>query len=343
MLKIGLLGCGFIAQQSHLPALQKADGVKLNAICDLSPDLTRRVAEIYQVDAAYNDVQTFLGKSDIEAVLVAVNDQDHLPLVAACLEAGKHVLVEKPLTMTLDEAEQLIKIIEKSGLQVQVGFMERYDPANQFAQKFVSEQMGERLSLSSWYCDSAVRPQVQKTLLTPPIPNHMPKPSGPDPKADLLAYKLRTHGAHPVDLLRFFGGDIAGLQAHLAYKYSNFSWHVLLEFTDGASGSLELTIASRMDWLEGYRIHGQYGSVLGDQPFHFNRQPAQVKVFDARRGEYITPCTPDSDAYERQIEAFADAITNGRPVTPDAMDGFACQRVLHAIAESSANGKWVKL
>ncbi len=98
-----------------------------------------------------------------------------------------------------------------------------------------------------------------------------------------------------------------------------------------------------MDWFEGITVHGEGGNVVAQVGFPYFRKPSEVKVFDAKRGEYRTPVAPDSDAYERQLEAFAAAILEGRPLSPNARDGLAVQKVLMAIHASAKMGKRVKI
>ena len=101
-LRIGLLGCGPISQAAHLDAIRKARNADLYAICDIAKDLTDRLAVICQPQAVYNDFAAMLANPRVEAVVIAVADQFHVPLCRAALAAGKPVLVEKPLGVTVE-------------------------------------------------------------------------------------------------------------------------------------------------------------------------------------------------------------------------------------------------
>jgi predicted dehydrogenase len=343
MIRIGLVGCGFIAQNAHLPALQKADGVCLDSICERDPGLLEAVTNRFGVKKTYTKLDEFLNQKDLDAVLIATHDPTHLPMIQACAEAGKAVLVEKPLTMNVAESEKIVKIVRDSGIQVQIGFMKRYDPGVECAVKFITGEMGERMAVDGWYCDSYLRPEIQKGFLQPTTRSKMAPPVGVDPKADLKAYKLRTHGAHLVDLMRYLGGDIVGLQALYIERQGNFNWQVLLRYADGASGTLDLTITAKMDWFEGFHVYGVNGSVTADMKFPFFLQPASIKITDSNRREVRSPLFPDSDAYKRQIEAFARSIETNGPVTPNEIDGLACQQILDAIERSANLNQWIDL
>jgi predicted dehydrogenase len=343
MIRIGLVGCGFIAQNAHLPALQKAEGVILDSICERDPELLQAVATRFGIKKKYTLLDEFLDRKDLDAVLIATHDPTHLPIIKACGDAGKAVLVEKPLTMNVAESENVVQIVKDSGIQLQIGFMKRYDPGVENAVQFITGEMGERLAVDGWYCDSFLRPEIQKGFLQPTFRSKIPLPPGINPKAELKAYKLRTHGAHLVDLMRFLGGEVVGLYAMYVERDGNFNWQVILRYEDGTSGTMDLTITAKMDWFEGFHVFGVNGSVTAEMKFPFFLQPANIKITDSNRREIRTPLFPDSDAYKRQIEAFAHNIENGTPVTPNVWDGLACQQILDAIERSANDNKWIDL
>ena len=142
-LKIGLLGCGGIAQIAHLPALRKAANVEFTAICDVAEDLLNAMADRYAVAHRYTDHHEFLEKADMDAVLLPVADGFHASLSIDCMRAGKHVLVEKPMAETVEQCEQMLQVSEETGRKLQIACMKRYDPGLQFAQKFVAEEIVE--------------------------------------------------------------------------------------------------------------------------------------------------------------------------------------------------------
>jgi predicted dehydrogenase len=343
MIRIGLVGCGFIAQNAHLPALQKAEGVRLESICERDSNLLEVVANRFGVKKTFTQLDEFLNQKDLDAVLIATHDPTHLPIIQSCAEAGKAVLVEKPLTMNVEESEKVVQIVHDSRIQVQIGFMKRYDPGVEYAARYCNGEMGERMAVNGWYCDSFLRPEIQKSFLQPTTQSKMPPPKGVDPKADLKAYKLRTHGAHLVDLMRFLGGEVVGVQALYVERQGNFNWQILLKYADGGSGTLDLTITAKMDWFEGFHVYGMNGSVTAEMKFPFFLQPASIRITDSSRREIRSPLFPDSDAYKRQIEAFAHSIKTGSPVTPNEMDGLACQQVLDAIERSANLNQWIDL
>src|SRR5438270_6358152 len=96
-LRMGILGLGGIAQTAHLAALTKAHNIDLLAACDVAKDVLDPVVARYQIPRAYTSAEQLWADQDVEAVLIAVADRFHAPLAIAAMQAGKHVLVEKPL------------------------------------------------------------------------------------------------------------------------------------------------------------------------------------------------------------------------------------------------------
>jgi predicted dehydrogenase len=337
-LKIGLLGCGGIAQIAHMPALRKAENVEFTAICDVAEDLLNAMADRYAVADRYTDHHEFLKKADMDAVLLPVADGFHAPLSIDCMRAGKHVLVEKPMAETVEQCEQMLQVSEETGRKLQIACMKRYDPGLQFAQKFVAEEMGERLSVSGWYCDSMFHMDYVRSLALPlqgSKGKRRPEGGPRDPHLGMIL----GHGVHAIDTIRFFGGDIVAVTTRVTRKSQGINSSTLLEFADGSCGTFQLICTIRMDWFEGIIVHGEGGSIQVQIGFPYFRKPSEVKVFDAKRGEYRTPATPDSDPYERQLEAFASSILEERAVSPDAREGLADQKVLMAIHASAQSGK----
>jgi len=339
-LKMGILGCGSIAQIAHLPALMKAENIELTAACDIAEDLVNTIALKYDIPTVFTDHRKFLAEADMDAVLIPVAHAYHAPLSIEAMRAGKHVLVEKPMAVTVEECEEMVRVSKETGKQLQVACMKRYDPALQFAQKFVREEMGERLWVSGWYCDSVFHGDYVRSLRGGRYSSpHQRRPA--EQIQDRHLNLVLGHGVHLIDTLQFFGGRITAVTTTVTQKDRDMVSMSLLEYADGARGTAQLMSRVRMDWCEGIMIHGVGGSVIANIPFPYKLTGSEVRVYDAQRKEYRFPPTPDADPYERQLEAFASAILEGRTVSPNAEEGLADQKVIIAIHESHKTGKRV--
>src|SRR5215218_2998383 len=104
-LRVGVLGAGPIAQAAHFEACRKAKNAELYAICEVAEDLLERMSAIQAPRKAYADYDAMLADPSVDAVIVAIADQFHVPMALEALEAGKHVLVEKPMGVTVAECE----------------------------------------------------------------------------------------------------------------------------------------------------------------------------------------------------------------------------------------------
>jgi predicted dehydrogenase len=340
-LRIGLLGCGPISQAAHLDAIRKARNADLYAICDIAEDLTDRLAAIYQPEAVYNNFAAMLADPQVEAVVIAVADQFHVPLCRQALAAGKPVLVEKPLGTTVEECEDLRDLVNRTGLVFQVGNNRRFEPGMTQARHFIREELGEVLTLNAWYYDSVYRYTMQDNLYPVPVETRKSKRPPGDWKADRQRYLLLTHGVHLLDTARFLAGPLVAVHArHHAHREMH-GWSIQVEFASGALGDLSLISPRRGDFEEGFRVHGAHGSVFGQAPLPWF-QRARVECF--KDGEYRRLLGEDGFTFKRQIEGFADVILHGAPQLGATLDdGIAAVRGLVAVSQSAAYGESVRL
>ncbi len=343
-LRIGVLGCGPIAQAAHLESCVKARNADLYAICDVAEDLVERMACTYQPLRTYTKYADMLADPAVEAVVIATSDTFHVLASIAALEAGKHVLCEKPVGTTVEEVERLREAVHASGRTFQVGHMKRFDSGIQSAKAFIDEEMGEMLACKAWYADSTHRYAMTDAVQPSIITSSAAKRPDRNPKADLRQYYLLAHGSHLVDTARYLGGPIVEVQARLAERYGARCWFVDVAFASGALGHLDLTIAVRMDWHEGFQIYGEHGSVSGKifNPWYY--KTSEVDVFRESTGATSRVLGADGHFYRRQLEGFADVILHDSPMQgTDIDEGLESIRALAAIAESVRTGKPVKL
>jgi predicted dehydrogenase len=339
LVRIGVLGCGPIAQFAHLEACRKARNAELHAICDVADELLGRMAAVHQPRAAYADYDHMLADDQVDAVIVAIADQFHVEAGRRAIEAGKHVLVEKPLGTTVESCRTLRDRAAGTGLVIQVGNNRRFDPGVEFAHRFVREELGPRIALKAWYHDSTYRYTMTDNLQ--PLPAHSPhakRPEG-DPRSDRRRYFLLAHGSHLVDTARLLGGPIVEIRARLLERSSAFCWFVDVAFADGGLGHLDLHVPVRGDFEEGFEIQGEYGSIRGFVPLTWFHRSGHVECFSARDRQYRRVLGEDAHTYRRQIEGFAAAILDGTPQHGATLDdGLSAIQALVAIARSVETG-----
>ena len=136
---IGLIGCGSIAQISHVPyVMNNPEQFRLVGLSDLNAELLKDVADRFQVERRFTDHRELLAQNDLEAVIIC-HSGSHYRTVMDSLTAGKHILVEKPLAWNLREVEEIADKAAASSCIVQVGYHKLYDPAFPVAKKYVDE------------------------------------------------------------------------------------------------------------------------------------------------------------------------------------------------------------
>lgn len=330
--KLGIIGCGRITQVAHLPGIEKADGVQLVALCDGNQPIAHQVAARYGVQKVYADSADLIADPEVEAVIIAIPDRFHRDVVAQALRAGKHVLIEKPLAATEDESRELVELVAATGLVLQVGAMKRHDQGVEYAKEFIADGLGQMRSFNAWYRIGDLRPGIEHTLFPHCFidPAHTQKETAI--KGDRERYLLATHGSHIFDTVRNLCGPITSITAqHNGYGRDHM-WQMLVRTENGALGTITITVDVPGEPSEGIEVLGSEGTVRVDIPFPFTKQASRVETY--RDGVRTVPVLTDGDPYERQAEAFAQAVRGQRTVTPDAVAGLASVQVIAAAARS---------
>ncbi|MEH7179868.1 Gfo/Idh/MocA family protein [Neobacillus vireti] len=137
-LRVGVIGCGSIAQHRHLPEYQSNKNVKLIAVCDINEDRALSVAEKYGVKA-YTNYEELISSGSVDAISVCTPNYLHAPISIAALNAGIHVLCEKPMATSKKEAEAMIAASKESGKKLMIGHNQRFVPSHQRARKLIED------------------------------------------------------------------------------------------------------------------------------------------------------------------------------------------------------------
>jgi predicted dehydrogenase len=344
LLRVGVLGCGPIAQSAHFEACTKARNAELYAICDVADDLRDRMAATHAPTRSFSDYDAMLADPALEAVVIATSDAYHVSAALRALQAGKHVLCEKPLATGIEEAESLRATVKASGKTLQVGHMKRFDAGLQAAKAFIDGPMGQMVALKAWYCDNTHRYAMTDAVQPLIITSKAARKPADNPKADLDRYYMLAHGSHLVDTARFFAGEIVAVDARLSHRAGIRCWFVDVEFASGTLGHLDLTVAVRMDWHEGFQIYGEQGSILGKTYNPWYYKSSEVDIFHESDGSTHRVLGADGHFYRRQMEGFADTILTGAAqYGADVEDGIASVRAMVAIAQSARTGQPVRL
>lgn len=146
IVKIGIIGCGGIANGKHMPSLKKIKNVQMVAFCDIIEERAVKAAEEYGVEGAkvYTDYKELLKDRDIEVVHVCTSNRSHAFISIDAMEAGKHVMCEKPMAKTYKEAKEMLDASERTGMKLTIGYQSRWRADSLYLKKMCEDgELGE--------------------------------------------------------------------------------------------------------------------------------------------------------------------------------------------------------
>jgi predicted dehydrogenase len=140
-LKVAIIGCGGIANGKHMPSLKKLNHVELVAFCDVLEERAINAREEFGEEESkiYQDYQDLLNDTTIDVVHVCTPNDSHAEITIATLESGKHVMCEKPMAKTSEEAKRMLEAAKRTGKKLTVGYQNRYRQDSQYLHKYCEE------------------------------------------------------------------------------------------------------------------------------------------------------------------------------------------------------------
>jgi len=364
-LKIGLIGTGSISQL-HLMAMNRAsEKVKLTAACDVREDAVRQFAKKAGIDAVYTDAAVMLKEAVIDAVDICASHHWHRDLAIASAEADKHVFLEKPMAISMQECRDIIAATDKAGVTFMVGQQLRHVPSYVGVQSLIQEgELGEVWGVRS---DSWL-----------PVLMSRSAPTGPYAQNEQLRWRLDGKQAgggsliwnatHFIDLFRYFIGDARRVSAKCWTGHTMFtggaedSAMATIEFENGAVGHISNSWSTRTPWQFQFMLLGTEGSiytpvVTGGNALEQHEAPAVVSsarhdIEGAGPGgipsrPFVPIDPPDGlfsdNPYANEIAHFADCCKQGREPISSGHDNLGTMKILFGIYESSRTGEPVDL
>lgn len=150
-LNIGIIGAGTVVRVRHLPETKMNPNAQVGAICDIVESRALEMASQYQCEA-YTDYHELIQNPNLDAVIVAATNTTHAEMSIAALQAGKHVLCEKPMATSLEDAQKMIDAANSSGKQLMIAHNQRLEPVNQKAREIIqSHKLGKVLTFTSTF------------------------------------------------------------------------------------------------------------------------------------------------------------------------------------------------
>ncbi|MGP4040862.1 Gfo/Idh/MocA family protein [Gracilibacillus sp. D59] len=349
-LKVGIIGTGSISHE-HLDAYQKLDNVEIYAICDMQKSRAEQVAATYHVSHVFEDYNEMLQLPDLDAVSICTWNYTHATITIAALEAGKHVLVEKPLSITVEEAEKIQEVANRVHKIVQVGVVRRFDPNAKMVKDFVDGGMfGDLYYAKASYLRRAGNPGgwfADKDK------------SGGGPLIDL--------GVHVIDLCWYLMGkpkpvsisankynklgnrsNIKYLSSYKAADYDPDKNNVedlanaLIRFDNDASLFVDVSYTLHATKDEtGVKLYGTKGGLEIEPEIKFVTEQHNTMLTSYPQTD--SPKLDVEQAFVGEITHFVDCCLTGKAPISSVDDGVQMIRILNGIYESAEKNQEITL
>lgn len=342
MLKVGIIGCGKIAEVRHAPDYAKNPNVELAAYYNRTKDRAEAMANKYG-GKVYSTVDELLS-SDIDAVSVCTANSDHAATTIKALSAGKHVLCEKPMATTLSDCEAMVAEAEKAGKLLMLAHNQRFDIAHMKAREIIEEGVIGRL------------------LTFQTIFGH-PGPERWTGKADTWFFDknstplgvLADLGIHKTDLMHYLLGEsITQVSAKIGTLDKRYSDGSLINVDDnafciyttasGVMGSMHVSWTFYGNSVNSTRIYGTEGAIrIYDDPAYpliLERKNGDIERFDP---DQLVNQLSGGPVTSGVIDHFVDSILGQTTCRIDGKEALKSMRVIFAAEESARTGKTVIL
>lgn len=331
-IKVALIGVGAAAQVNHIPALKRTEGLELVALCDKDGEKASRVAQKFGIPKAVGRIDDLLADDDIAAVDICTPNYLHAPMAIAALEAGKHVLVERPLARSSEEAAKMVKAAKKADRILMCAVQHRFRSDAQLLRRFVDKgDLGDIfLAKAGWL--------RQKTEWDSDEWRSTKRESGGGVVLDL--------GFQMLDLALWVLGspkvESVSASVHRAKKGEvEDSATAFFRLESGSALTLELSWGLLMEKDFAYlNLFGSGGAALLN-PFRVHKGMHGTLV-------NVTPALETSknqykQSMEDQVAHFAETLRTGKTPMGGADEVLAVMELMDAVYKSADTGKEVKV
>lgn len=364
MLKIGIIGCGMIADLGHAAWYSRHPEVEIVAAADPSLKNLQKFAAKYHVPKIYTDPIKLIEKSGVDAVSICSPHWAHAEQAIRCAEHNINVLIEKPMGRNLEECDQIIHAVEKTKIYAQVGLQKRFVGAFQYIKEALErEQLGSVFQCSVYWYHSI--PDLEERWIKMGL--RILKKFRIDLTSQFGAWRLTDkrsgggdwidHGPHYGDLFRYWFGDIEHVSAEMLTVYQSRADEdhgiAIFKMKNGILAYLERSqnVVGRPYGLETGHIHGTKGSFYFDAPHEYTLKPAKLSkytrlnIIPNKASLIHIPKTKNQVSYKRQIDAFVGSLIDKKLAleaiefppqwVPTIYDGRAAVEIVMAAYKSS--------
>lgn len=334
----GIIGTGAIAAH-HAISIQELENCQLQAVCSSSPARASEAEAKFGVKA-YSNVADLLARKDIDVVCICTESGNHLEPAVAAAKAGKHVLTEKPLEISLKRADEMILTCRKEGVKLGCIFQNRLQPAYLQLKEAVQNGWLGKILLGNayikWFREEAYyqNSQWKGTL-----------------KGDGGA-ALINQGIHTIDLLLDVMPEVENVYAQTKTMIHNIEGEdlgvALLNFKNGAMGTVEGGTCLYPGYPERLEIFGEKGSIIleGGQIIHWNikgKEEQLPEIQTPEKGGSADPMAIDYQFHKIQIKDMVEAILENREPLVNGEAARKSLALISAIYQSSKEKRLVQV
>jgi inositol 2-dehydrogenase len=327
-LGIGVLGVGAMGKRHAENIRRLVPEARLIAVADVAADQARQVAAELEIEHGFATFEDMLERKDIDCVVIATPDKFHAQAIRTAAAAGKQILCEKPLALSIADAHAALEAVAKAGVHLQIGFMRRYDPGYAAAMKRIEAgEIGEPVVFKS----------IGRDKDAPPISSYQSRLNG------MLFY---NNTIHDFDLARWLMRDeVKEVQAYATVairpEVAEFgdivAGVVNLKYRRGAIGNIESYVQSVYGYDVRTEIAGSKGSILVG-----SLQQSSVTFLTSEGGTQTLAdhfLTRFEDAYVAEVQDFVQSILHDRAPRVSGEDGLRALEIAAAAEKSYVQSK----
>lgn len=342
MIQVGVIGCGRIAQTRHLPEYAANPEVKIAAVYDLCKERAGEMGKMYGA-AVYDSYEELLNDPGIDAVSVCVANACHCEVSVKAMRAGKHVLCEKPMAVSLEQCEKMVQVSRETGKYLMIGHNQRFTRAHREAKRLLEQgAIGELLTFrtsfghagpESWTIDRKQNWFFDKT------------------QAQFGA--MADLGVHKTDLLRYLTGrEIAAVKAYMGTLHKRNADGSKIGVDDNAFCIYEMEDGTAGILSASWTYYGKednstvlYGS---DGILYIYCDPRYPLVLEKKNGEKLyyemeQMQTNDNQTKSGVIDAWVDSILEKKKPEVSGEDALNTMRAVFAAVRSASGGQAEKI
>jgi predicted dehydrogenase len=326
-LRWGILSTADIAVRKVIPGIRRTARCEVVAIASRDGAAARAAADRLGIPTAHGSYDALLADPDVEAVYVPLPNHLHAEWTIAALRAGKHVLCEKPLAMTADEAQGMVDVAHQTGLHLMEAFMYRHHPTWVAAKDLVDGgRIGALTAVQSWFSFFNDDPANIRNI------------------REYGGGALFDIGCYSVNLSRLmFGSEPVRVQASLRRDPTSGVDVLTSAILDFHAGIATFTCSTRSESDQRVDIYGTTGRISIGIPFNIPPDRPTSIFVTAGGDPPVAPATeileyPTADPYAVEFERFATAVLDGGPTPVPPEDAVANLRVIDSIFAQAGSG-----